>query len=224
MICLTDVVLQQTRTTNSSPQPPASGGHAVSDPVDEQMLGGPAPCPSSESGSGGPAQGPSPTFDALWKAYPLRPGMSRERARCQWAAMPDEMQREAFGYVATVLAPAYADPASRPRHLCNFLRDRDWTGHAELARPPPALATCVRVGRDTPEGRAWTEHELRAGRAAPKWFHVDGPDGPGRWFPSRWPPGRESVQPSVRPPFRNKTLEAGRRLLEELDADFNDVR
>ena len=94
-----------------------------------------------------------------------------------------------------VILPAVRGVASEGR------RGRSWAYYLDAIREraagavlpagaAPQLAVAkVWVARDSPNGRAWTKHELAAGRVDILW--IQGKTGVGRALDSAWPPGHE---------------------------------
>jgi hypothetical protein len=134
----------------------------------------------------------SDAFENFWKVYPDTAGTSKLEAWQEWEKLsPDD-----HGKAVSAL-PAFREwikkqsKEYRVVHACRYLSKRRFDGLADTSEPVQQIKQ-VPVFYDTPEWKAWCQHN---GKSLPQ-TDIRGLDGSivgrGWYFPTEWPP---SVKP-----------------------------
>lgn len=124
-------------------------------------------------------------FEALWKAFPTDPLMSKQKAYDAWLKLSDEDRQAVFSSVPGFKTYCSSKPDYRPVHLVRYITERRFDGFVTLERK---VSSSVVVHEGTPQWKAWDAW----------WRDKEGKGPPcvnGSWrFPSEWPPEIRGAQ------------------------------
>ena len=145
-------------------------------------------------------------FEGDWKAFPRNQNSSKANAFRQWRRLSAENRisfRKSLPIFAKWLEYECARRSKAPpsaEHMENYIKNRKWVAHLEAGavasiRQSDAVPM-VRIIRDSPAGRAWSEHELQKTGKKLYWI-ASGPE-PHRHFLTEYPPScLDARQPKI---------------------------